>query len=383
MNILALKMLIGNRAALIGVIFGIFLATLLISQQSAIFLGLMNRSYRIVSDTPQANIWVIDPATQSDEKIRTIPKDRVNIVRSVPGVEWAEPFNLMQLPLSTSTGIYDIGVIYGIDDASLIGGPIKMLAGKLRDLHREGGIIIDTFSANNALAEKLPDGTLKPIKIGDEIEINHRRTVVVGISKPSRGFYPQPIIYVANSLYMKLNPAAKKHMGFILVKTNPDADVNAVIKKINLQNGLLALTKDQMTSRIKKFFLETGILINFALSVILAFIVGLSIAGQTFYMMTEHNLIYYALIKALGGSKTMILKMIALQVFVVGSIGFCLGIICTLLWGFAIKDTTLAFYFPWQLFLFTGLIVMSICLFTAGLSIRKIFAIDPKIVMGN
>src|SRR5437763_1069051 len=54
---LALKMLIGNRASCIGVIFGIFLATLLISQQSAIFLGLVSRSYRIVTDIPAPNIW--------------------------------------------------------------------------------------------------------------------------------------------------------------------------------------------------------------------------------------------------------------------------------------------------------------------------------------
>ena len=44
------KMLIGNRAAFIGMIFGIFLAILLISQQSAIYLGLISRSYRIVTN---------------------------------------------------------------------------------------------------------------------------------------------------------------------------------------------------------------------------------------------------------------------------------------------------------------------------------------------
>lgn len=376
-------MLIGNRTALIGVIFGIFLATLLISQQSAIFLGLINRSYRIVSDTPQANVWVIDPATQSDEKIRTIPKNHVNIIRSVPGVEWAEPFNTSLLPLATPSGIYDIGIIYGIDDATLIGAPFEMLEGNIRDLHREGGVIIDVFSANGSLAKKLPNGTTKPIKLGDELEINHRRTVVVGIAKPTRGFYPQPIIYTSNSLFTKLNPAGKNHVSFILVKTTPEANIQDVIKNINSHQGLLALTKNQMATRIKNFFLETGILINFILSVVLAFIVGLSIAGQTFYMMTEHNLTYYALIKALGGSKIMILKMITLQVLVVGSIGFCLGIICTLLWGIAIKDTTLAFYFPWELLVFTGVIIMSICLFTAGISIRKVFTVDPKILMGN
>lgn len=383
MNILALKMLIGDRAALAGVLFGIFLATLLISQQSAIFLGLIKRSYRIVSDTPQANVWVIDPATQSEERVRTIPKDRVNVVRSISEVAWAVPFSLTLLPIVTSTGIYDVGIVFGIDDATLIGVPLEMLEGHVEDLHRKGGVIIDTYSANGALAKKLPNGSIQPIKIGDELEINRRRTVVVGIVKPTQGFYPQPIIYMTNSLYAQLNPAAKTHVSFILVKITPDADVKTVIKKINEHKGLLALTSDQMASRIMKTFLETGILINFILSVILAFIVGLSIAGQTFYMMTEHNLTYYALIKALGGTKAMILKMIALQVILIGCVGFCLGIIFTLLWGMAIKDTTLAFHFPWQLFVFTGVVIISICLFTAGLSIRKVFAIDPKILMGN
>jgi putative ABC transport system permease protein len=79
----------------------------------------------------------------------------------------------------------------------------------------------------------------------------------------------------------------------------------------------------------------------------------------------------------------MILKMISIQALVVGVIGFTLGISATLLWGMAIKGTTLAFLFPWQLLLFTGVIVLIICLFAAGMSIRKVFEVDPKMLMGN
>src|ERR1700734_3201648 len=102
---LALKMLIGNRASCIGVIFGIFLATLLISQQSAIFLGLVARSYRLVTDLPAPNIWIIDPVTESDEKVREMPVGYLDIVRSIPNIEWAAPINIMTLPLITSAGV--------------------------------------------------------------------------------------------------------------------------------------------------------------------------------------------------------------------------------------------------------------------------------------
>src|ERR1700738_2916233 len=114
---LALKMLIGNRASCIGVIFGIFLATLLISQQSAIFLGLVSRSYRMVTDISAPNIWVVDPVTESDEKVRPMPEGYLDIVRSIPNIEWAVPINVMDIPMVTESGIFHVCQLYGIDDA--------------------------------------------------------------------------------------------------------------------------------------------------------------------------------------------------------------------------------------------------------------------------
>ncbi len=78
--------------------------------------------------------------------------------------------------------------------------------------------------------------------------------------------------------------------------------------------------------------------------------------------MTLENIVYYALIKAVGGTEKMILKMIVFQAAVVGVIGYSLGIGVTVLWGMAIKNTTLAFLFPWQLLVFTGSVVLVICI---------------------
>lgn len=99
--------------------------------------------------------------------------------------------------------------------------------------------------------------------------------------------------------------------------------------------------------------------------------------------MTLENVVYYALIKAVGGTGKMILKMIVFQAALVGIIGYILGIGVTVLWGYAIQGTTLAFLFPWQLLVFTGLIVLMICIFTAVISIRKVFHADPKMLMGT
>lgn len=380
---LALKMLIGNRAACIGVIFGVFLATLLISQQAAIFLGLLERSYRLVTDISEPTIWVMDPTTESEDKLRSLPIGYVDVVRSVPGVKWAVPFGTSLLPIVTSGGKFDICLIYGIDDATLIGAPSEMLEGSVRDLRREGGIIVDVFSAHGSLAKILPDGTREPLKVGETLEINGKSAVVVGICKVTRGFYPQPIIYASFSEFKRFAPGLKDRVAFILAQENSGTDVNTICKLINADSELHALPRDEFKLQIRNFFLKTGILINFGLSVLLGIIIGFSIAGQLFYMMTIENITSYALIKAVGGTRKMILQMIVFQAAVVGIIGYALGIGVTVLWGLLIQNTTLAFLFPWQLLVFSGVIVLLICTFTSILSIQKVFHVDPKMLMGT
>ncbi|WP_068470279.1 ABC transporter permease [Candidatus Protochlamydia phocaeensis] len=383
MILLALKMLIGKRASFIGIIFGIFLATLLISQQSAIFLGLISRSYRTVTDIPEPNIWVVDPATESDDKLRRMPESYLDIVRSTPGIEWAMPIGLISLPMVTDSGIFQICQLYGIDDATLIGAPSHMIEGNIKEMRREGGVIVDIYSANGILAKTRPDGSKVPLKIGDELAINDHRAVVVGICQITQGFYPQPIIFTTYKNFSYFASSFGNQLGFIIAKTLPGENIQEVRKQINVHPGLDALTSEQFKERIVRSFLKTGILINFGLSVALGMIIGFSIAGQIFYITTVENLMYYALIKALGGNRHTILQMIAVQAVLVGIIGYLLGIGATILWGEATKNTTLAFLFPWQLFLFTGVVVILICLFTAGLSILKVFRIDPKALMGN
>ena len=134
-------------------------------------------------------------------------------------------------------------------------------------------------------------------------------------------------------------------ISFILAKQEPLVDVNSVCQLINHYSELHALTREEFRAQIRDFFLKTGILINFGLSVLLGIIIGFSIAGQIFYMMTLDNTVYYALIKAVEGTKKMLLQMIIFQAAVVGIIGYALGIGVTVLWGYAIQDTSLLFYF--------------------------------------
>jgi hypothetical protein len=111
-------------------------------------------------------------------------------VRGVTGVAWAVPVHKAiindRLPDGTTKAIN----LTGLDDATLIGGPPRMLEGKLGDLRRADAIIVDREAAEDHLRWRGPDGRERPLAVGDEIEVNDRRALVVGIGESSHGLRP-------------------------------------------------------------------------------------------------------------------------------------------------------------------------------------------------
>jgi len=86
---IALKMLIGDRGKYLGIIMGLTFASLLITQQSSIFTGLMTRTYGAITDLSQPDIWVMDPKVQFIDDVKPLQDTELFRIRSVEGVEWA------------------------------------------------------------------------------------------------------------------------------------------------------------------------------------------------------------------------------------------------------------------------------------------------------
>ena len=72
------------------------------------------------------------------------------------------------------------------------------------------------------------------------------------------------------------------------------------------------------------------------MSVMVAFLIGTLIAGQTFYNFTMDNLRHFGALKAMGASNRTLLSMILLQAGLVGVIGFGIGTGLACLMGLAI-----------------------------------------------
>jgi putative ABC transport system permease protein len=226
-----------------------------------------------------------------------------------------------------------------------------------------------------------PHPAANPLKVGDNLELNDRRAIVVGISKVTRTFQAQPVIYTTYSRAKSYAPRERKLLSFVLVKAKAGQDLTELTRRIRATTGLAAYTQDEFKTLTYGYFMKnTGIPINFGISVLLGFIVGAAIAGQTFYNFTLDNLRQFGVLKAMGTSNWVLLKMILLQAVLVGSIGYGMGVGLTALFGYAMRNTILAFRFPWQLLIFSGAGVSLICVFAAIISILKVIRLEPAIV---
>ncbi len=377
----ALKMLMGDRSKYVGIIMGLTFASFIMTQQPAIFTGLMARTFSFITDLSKPDIWVMDPKVQFIDDTKPIQDTELYRVRGVQGVQWAVPLYKGLLKARLENGNFQTCNVIGLDDATLIGGPAIMITGKLEDLRRSESVIVNVEGANGKLAKRLPDGQVIPLKIGDTLELNDKRATVVGIAKTSRTFQSQPVIYTTYSRAISFAPRERKLLSFILVKAKDGTDQQELTRRITQITGLSAYTSEEFKSVTIKYYLKyTGIPINFGMSVLLGFIIGAATAGQTFYNFTLDNLRQFGVLKAMRATNSQLLKMILLQALMVGSVGYGLGVGAASLFGYIIRDSVLAFKFPWQLLVLSGTGVTVICIFSALISIRKVMRLEPAIV---
>ena len=382
MNFIALKMLFGDRAKYLGIIIGLTFASLLITQQSAIFAGIMTRTFSFLSDVGLPDIWVVDPQVKYIDDIRPMQNTEVLRVRGVEGVAWAVPLYKGTLAVRRTDGTYQACIVVGLDDETLMGGPPEMVTGKLSDLRRRGGVIVDAVGANGKLAHLLPDGTRVPLKVGDEMEINDNRSVVTGICKVTQTFQSNPVIYTTYSSATAFAPSQRLLLSFVTVKAKPGQDLRTLCRRIERATSRRAYTRTEFKMLTFFYYLKyTGMPANFLTAVVLGFLVGVAIAGQTFYNFTLDNLRYFGTLKAMGATNGMLLRMILLQALVVGGIGYGLGVGAASAWGMLLSGTTqLAFRLPWHLLVLSAAAVLVICLSAAALSIRKVMKLENHLL---
>lgn len=369
LNQIALKLLVNDRGKFFTLIVGITFAVFLMLEMTSIFSGVMRRASANIINIG-ATMWVMDPSVNIQTDNIPLPSYILDLVRSIPGVKYAVSLYSGSGLVRLKDGHYQSANVIGIDDASLLGRP-KMLKGDVNNIFNDDAYVV----IKDSEYRKLYNPT-----IGTTFEINDHRGVVVGIGNATvSGIFGTPTLYTLYSRAITDIPQLRFTTSYILVEPKTTGDIPTIQKKVK-QYGYVALTKNQFISKNTNYYLfQTGLGTNVLIMTIVSFIVGLSIAGQTFYTFVLEHLEIFGALKAIGAQKKQLMHIILFQSIIVGFLGYGFGVLLASVL-IAVAKYRLPNYASIVTFLNLGMsfvMVILIIAISSYIGIRRVTRIDP------
>ena len=363
------KLLVNDRGKFFALLIGITFAVFLMMEMTAMFAGILNRAYSPVTNIGAA-MWIMDPAVNTASSPIPMPDYVLDATRSMDGVSYAVPLFMGGAQVKLASGAYQGVNVVGLDDESLFGRPTL-----------EQGNILDIYADNTFFVVDDPEiSKLDHPKIGTAFELNDHRGTIVGIARVvSNGLNGVPTLYTTYHRAIEYIPSMRFTMSYVLVQPKNDAAV-AGIKRQVAKLGYVAFTRAEFDNHISNYYVyQTGIGTNILMMTIIAFIVGLSISGQTFYTFILENLEKFGALKAIGAKGRELIYMILFMAFFTAMIGYGLGIgLVTLM--ITIAKSRLPNYAAtitfWNLGLAFGMVLL-IAGISSYIGVRKVLKIEP------
>ena len=133
---------------------------------------------------------------------------------------------------------------------------------------------------------------------------------------------------------------------------------------------------------MRYYIRNTGIPVNFGITIGIALIVGAVVAGQTFYIFTIENLKQFGALKAIGVTNKRIVGMILLQAFTVVAIGYSIGSgIAGVFFAMTLRnDPTRGLVLLWQNMVGVAGAIFLVVFLASLLSIRRVLVLEPAVV---
>jgi putative ABC transport system permease protein len=378
MTYVALQMLTGDRAKYLGLIFAIAFSTFLLENQSSIFAGIMKRTTSQIFDVTDADIWVMDKKTLYVDEVKALTENDLYRVRGVPGVLWAVRLFKGQPRAKALDGTFRVVIMMGLDDSSLVGAPArdKMILGSVENLRQPDSVIIDRVGFKFLFPGQ-------PMDLGRTLELNDHLVRIVGIAEASAPFATFPVMFSRYSQAIKFVGRERDQLSFVLAKPRPGVSVSELSDRIEKQTNLRAVSGSSFAWQTVFYYIQnTGIPVNFGITIAIALVVGAVVAGQTFYIFTIENLKQFGALKAIGVTNGRLVRMIVLQALTVAAIGYSIGSgIAGVFFSITLhNDPTRGLVLLWQNMAGVAVIVFVVVLLASLISIRRVLVLEPAVV---
>ena len=374
---LAFKTVMHEKLRFAIALIGIAVSAVLALIQVAIYLGSMGNATAIIRHT-EGDIWIASKNIQTFDFAMPFLAERIDRVRSLPEVLWAEKILLFWGYFKLANGGREQVQVVGFNPDTGIGKPWAMLAGKPSDL--KGG--------NYMIADKASEKRLGRLELGSrwELEIAAKRHAfkLVGLSEDVRSFTTAPVLFVS---YDRLQGLLSEigwgdQTSFIVAKLRDGADADRVARVLrdSLKDNEVMTRNGFIARSIRYWTIQTGLGMAFFLTAILAMIIGGAIVGQTIYASTLAHLREYGTLKAIGARNGEIYQVVFGQAGASAVAGYLIAALTVGLVHGALEQAGVPLYLDTSVFLGLFVVVLAACLASAYFSVGKIRTLDPVTV---
>ena len=317
----AFKFMKFDKPKSIGIVVGIVISIFLIGQQmgTLFFLTNLMGGLEIHSNTAENDIWVIDELSRNFNALNDIDTRLVQEVRSIGGVATSFPIVIAQTPATFKDGKTASLLVVGSEAPNFIGGPNPSIVseGKVTDLSGNGNVSIEFFNLKSWDTE---------LALNEQFEIN-KKTVTVKVKTKNAQGYGGNFVYTSLQNARLLSNIPNDKVTAIIVRPKTDADVQQIIDEINgTFMGVIAWRSNDIKDiTVNEILVKTNTGTSFGSLVVFAMISGFFIIGLTMYSSVLDRLQDYGTLKAIGATNGYVSRLILMQAFLYGLVGFAIA----------------------------------------------------------
>jgi putative ABC transport system permease protein len=373
MWVLAIKAMIADRSRFLTVLGSIAFSVALINLQGGMLLGLLRKA-SMLADFGQAHVWVGHKNLTHVDLSQPIPERWIHRIRSVEGVERAEPYIISYEIAQLPNGKFNVVAIVGCESASLLGNAWTMAAGDARAVREPGTVLVDILDVPR----------LGNCRVGDYLEINGSRARVAGLTRGIVSFTTSPYVFTslreARAKYCRIRPDT---CSYFLVKARPGVDVADLCRRIQARvPDLDVLDRDSYSRKtILYWLLRTGLGLSFGLTVGLGLLIGLAVVGQTLYGFVTERLREFGTLKALGAPDSALARFPVAQTVAGVGLGSLLGLGISGVLAAALDSPRTPVPLTGGVALLSVALVAPVCLLASWVPYWRLRRIDPTSVL--
>ena len=366
---LAIKMMLYDKAKLVGTTLGVVFAVVLSTQQLGVLFGLLQKNTMFV-DNAKADVWVCPPGTIQLQGGQRLSESILVQVRNTPGVALAAPLVFGTSGVQRPTGGTEAITMVGTEVPDLLGGPWNVVEGDPMSLTTPNAVFFE-----DARREKMGD-----INLGSVREIAGHEVVAVGFTWGLMPFGP-PYAFSEVGLARTLLGFGEEEQSFVLVKVADGETADGVAAR--LQERLpetKVWTQKGFHDSIVKTLLGEQLGITFGTSTAFGLLIGFIIVALSMFSAVLDNIKEFGTLKAIGVTNGDLSRLLFTQSVLYALLGSFVGLGVV---GFAsegIRSANLSLVLPWQLLALAPAVMTLLCLVASVLALQRVRRLEPGMV---